>query len=169
MNKYQLLQSMKTPRVLSTKSLSFVHQRMSFEGKEKWRSRKRTQHHSDERGKMWEVREFFYPVEVKDLVVIHIYRCQQISYLICWAKSPLCEKEMTFLPRGQKYREVIKIGQLRWMNEIAALWWVFPTCLGYQDPRWHLKVRNLTVRDSWHWEQSILIQVWVPIGNPAHI
>jgi len=50
---------------------NFFHQLMSFEEKEKWRSR--TEHITlvIKKAKYWK-REFFYTVEVKDLIVIYI-------------------------------------------------------------------------------------------------
>lgn len=57
------------------------------------RIRDRTHYISDEEGKMWKVREFFYLVEVKDLIVIYII--VNMSIINRSAKSPFCEKEIS--------------------------------------------------------------------------
>lgn len=81
----------------------------------------RTLHISDEEGKMWKVREFFYPVEAKDLIVIYINVNKSNNYYI--EENHLCLKEKLFLHSwGQECGEVIKNSSIKLdENETTAL------------------------------------------------
>ena len=148
---------MKTQRLLSSTSLSFVHQRTSFEEKENWRFR--TEHITlvIKKAKCWKRENFFYPVEVKVLIVIYIIvNISNNKYVeqnhLCVQKKIICSHGVRSMEKSLK-NNAIKLDE----NETSAPWWVFPACLRHQDTGWNLKVINLTVRKTWHWEQSVLI------------
>lgn len=70
-NKYQFLEY-ENSKTAFTKVIKFCTLENVIWGKRKMKIQNRTLYISDEEGKMWEVREFFYPVEVKYLIVIYI-------------------------------------------------------------------------------------------------
>lgn len=63
---------------------------------------------SDEEGKLWEVREYFYPMEIKDLVVIYI---TVNNYYV--EQNRLCVKKELFCSHGvRNVEKSLKIAQL---------------------------------------------------------